>query len=57
MVKVLERIAVAWQKMCDHDGLPVNSKFVVFSDDNPFMGEYNEAMKDYVEMMRYASTR
>jgi hypothetical protein len=33
-----------WQKACKYDNIPVNSKFVIFSKDNPFMAEYNQAV-------------
>jgi len=26
-----------WVKACEHDGIPPDSKFVVFSEDNPFI--------------------
>lgn len=33
-----------WRHCCEHDGIPTDSKFVVFSNDNPELAEYNEAM-------------
>ena len=30
-----------WNKACEHDGIEANSKFVVFSKDNPWMAKYN----------------
>ena len=33
-----------WNKMCAHDKVDPKNNFVVFSEDNPFIAEYNEAM-------------
>ncbi len=33
-----------WDKACEHDGIQPNSKFVVFSDANPWMKKYNTLM-------------
>lgn len=33
-----------WNKACDHDGIARNSKFVVFSADNPWAKRYNTAI-------------
>ena len=30
-----------WVKACEYDGIDPESKFVVFSDDNPWMRKYN----------------
>jgi hypothetical protein len=30
-----------WQWACEHDGIDPASKFVIFSDDNPFIGEHD----------------
>jgi hypothetical protein len=34
-----------WQKACEHDGITPDSKFVVFSDANPWAKKYNFAMR------------
>jgi hypothetical protein len=36
-----------WEKACDHDQIPHDTKFAVFSDDNPFMPFYNRALTQY----------
>jgi hypothetical protein len=33
-----------WQLACQYDGIAPESKFVVFSQDNPFARKYNFAM-------------
>jgi hypothetical protein len=38
------QVAALWDKMCQHDKVDRNSKFVVFSPTNPFTAVYNEAM-------------
>ncbi len=30
-----------WAKACEHDNIEPSSKFVVFSDDNPWIKKYN----------------
>ena len=41
-----------WDKMCAEDGIPQNSKFVVFSPDNKYQAVYNEAMTKYMDACR-----
>lgn len=36
-----------WQKACEHDSIPVDSKFCVFSDDNPFVQFIRAADREY----------
>ena len=33
-----------WRKACEHDGIAPSSKFVVFSNDNPWIVRYNNLM-------------
>ena len=33
-----------WKRCCEHENIPTDSKFVVFSDDNPFVSLYNQAV-------------
>jgi len=33
-----------WVKACEWEKIPPDSKFVIFSEDNPYMKEYHEAM-------------
>ena len=36
-----------WVKACEHDGIPPDSSFVVFSDDNPWVPLRDKAMRGY----------
>ena len=38
-------IAEAWKKACKAEGIPADSKFVVFSEGNEWAVKYNKAMK------------
>ena len=42
-------VAQLWRQACDHDDIPPESKFVVFSDENPFTAFYNNAMRQLME--------
>jgi hypothetical protein len=33
-----------WAKACEYDNIPADSKFVVFSNDNPYVADYNRAV-------------
>lgn len=37
-----------WIKACRFDSIPVNSKFVVFDDNNPYLIRYNKVMSLYL---------
>lgn len=39
-----ERAAELWIKMCQWDGASPDSRFVVFSETNPYQAEYDAAM-------------
>jgi hypothetical protein len=39
----------AWEAACKHDGIDPDSKFVVFSDDNPFVQFIDPALRHYIE--------
>jgi len=41
----------AWNSACEHEQIPTDSKFVVFSDDNPFSPFYDKAVRQLMEMM------
>lgn len=36
-------------KCCEVDGIPIDSKFVVFSDDNKYLPFYNKAVQELLE--------
>lgn len=40
----LYNIKELWRKACRYDHIPINSKFVVFSKENPFVKEWNDAV-------------
>lgn len=42
-----------WRKMCEHEGVPPESKFVIFSPDNPYRKEYGELLQKYWNLLRY----
>ena len=37
----MENLIEQWRKACEHEGIDPTSMFVVFSDDNPYIKEYN----------------
>ena len=39
-----QEVKSLWVKTCEWDKIPPDSKFVEFSDDNPYLKEYNEAI-------------
>ncbi len=39
-----ERAAELWVKMCQWDNVPPDSRFIVFSETNPYKDEYDAAM-------------
>jgi len=41
-----------WNQACDHDGIPRDSKFVCFSNDNPYLQFHNQAMNQYFDAVR-----
>lgn len=42
-------VAQLWEKCCEEDGIPPDSKFVVFSEANKYMQFYNNAMTQLME--------
>jgi hypothetical protein len=40
-----------WNKACEIENIPTDSKFVVFSDDNKYMKEYNARMGEILNRM------
>lgn len=40
-----------WEAMCKHDGIDPDSRFVVFSDDNPYTQFWNSALTQYRETL------
>ena len=45
-----------WEKCCEHDGIPHDSKFVAFSPDNPYIPVHNRAVAQFMEwQQQYAA--
>jgi len=42
-----------WDRACQYDGIDPGSKFVVFSDSNPWVEKYNKAMQLYLMAEKY----
>ncbi len=50
----LERkVKELWNKMCEWDKVPPDSKFVEFSDDNPYAKKYNEAIGKLLRLKQF----
>lgn len=43
--------AAAYKSACKHDSIPENSKFTVFSDENPFVPFVDKAYQKYCSMI------
>ena len=41
-----------WRLACQHDGIDPNSKFIVFSDNNPYNQQYHAATIAYLSFPR-----
>ena len=46
-----------WRKACEHDGVSVDSRFVVFSDDNPYRIANDEATISFQEACQQVAFR
>ena len=48
-------VQFAWrqvfEKACEHEGIDTNSKFVVFTDDNPFTPYVDKAAAEYFRVL------
>ncbi|MBI4201192.1 MAG: hypothetical protein HY531_02755 [Chloroflexi bacterium] len=38
-----------WVKACEHDGIPPDSRFVVFSEDDPYTPYHDKAVRELQE--------
>jgi hypothetical protein len=47
-INIKDALKEAWRNMCHHEGVHANSKFVMFSDDNPFKARYDTLMDLYL---------
>ena len=41
------RIKELWVKMCEYEGIDEDESFICFSNDNPYLTEYDSLMKKY----------
>ncbi len=41
-----QAIHILWIKMCEEEGIPADSQFVVFSDTNKYKPFYDKAMRE-----------
>ena len=46
--KIKRLLRALWIKACRFESIPVDSKFVVFDDDNPYLIRYNKVMSLYL---------
>jgi hypothetical protein len=46
-----------WIQMCEHDRVPTDSRFVVFTDLNPFFAEYQIAVRTWQQLRKAQETR
>lgn len=45
-------VKILWARACRFDGIDPKSTFVSFSDSNPHVAEYNEAMGAYLTLAK-----
>ena len=46
------KVRKLWQQACRYEKIDPKSKFVGFSNDNPFNKDYNYEMNKYMNMVR-----
>ena len=56
-MKAEEETKALWTAACDHDGIPADSRFVVWSDNNPYAASYNSAMGRLLELRNTGKVR
>ena len=52
-----ESVASLWTAACGYDGIPADSRFVVWSDNNPYAASYNSAMGRLLELRNTGKVR
>ena len=50
-----KKVKSLWIKACEWEKIPPDSKFVVFSDDNPYLKEYNEEIGKLLKFKQFQS--
>lgn len=48
----LGQVKILWARACRHDNIEPKSTFVNFSDSNPHIAAYNEAMGEYLKLAK-----
>ncbi|MDP2729709.1 MAG: hypothetical protein Q8O55_04435 [Dehalococcoidales bacterium] len=48
-----KKVHSLWIKACEWEKIPIESKFVVFSDENPYLKEYNEAVSKLLRFKQF----
>ena len=48
-----KKVHSLWIKACEWEKIPIESKFVVFSDENPYLEEYNEAISKLLRFKQF----
>jgi len=52
-----QKVKSLWTKACEWEKIPPESKFVMFSDDNPFVKDYNEAVGKLLRFKQFQTGR
>ena len=47
-----KKVTALWAKMCAEEGVPVESKFVVFNSTNKYSARYNKAVQAFFLIKR-----
>jgi predicted Ser/Thr protein kinase len=53
LLKLKEDAKALWALCCEHDRIDPNTKFIIFSDDNPYLETYNKTIMEYFEAKSY----
>ena len=48
-VNIYDEIKRLWDAACKHDGIPRDSKFVVFSESNPYTKKHDKLLR-FIQM-------
>jgi hypothetical protein len=53
--ELVDEVKELWRKACEWEKIPPDSKFVVFSENNPYMPAYREAMTKLLRFKQFQS--
>ena len=45
---IREKLKETWARMCEYEGVPADSKFVIISNDNPHQAEHDKWMSMFL---------